>query len=304
MSNNINVFRRRIHHPPEREVKQQIPRKASLKSRSVQEQNLGGMISGMSSPPLDLDEAFADFNFCGSWDPTLRVGPNRLRLLQMICLAREGDRSAAAEFADTMYWTLRKAAFESFLRKRGERAIFYSEWFYENTAQLTTILLHDGVQILKESKAWIEARRPWDERLSVLAVGGPFFQPDELERIFVPEDNERLKWYDMVLRVSAEPSDNREAALRAWLAQQGKRVGSARVETAATAARNNLIREGLGAEKPHQEICEVLDKNLIPTTSHMQRAGFKKWVKAWDDPEMRQRVYEIFSKALNPCQGL
>jgi hypothetical protein len=263
------------------------------------------MISGMSSPPLDLDEAFADFNFCGSWDPTLSVGPNQLQLLQMICQAREGDRGAAAEFADTMYWTLRKAAFESFLRKRGERAIFYGEWFYEKIAQLTSILLHDGVEILKDGKAcWIEARRPWDERLSVLAAGGPFFQPDELERIFVPEDNERLKWYDMVVRVSAEPPANREGALRAWLAQQGKRVGSARVETAATAARNNLIREGRSVGRSHQEICEGLDKNLIPTTSHMQKAGVKKWVKARDNPKFRQYVQQIFSKASNPCQGL
>ena len=226
------------------------------------------MISGMSSPPLDLDEGFADFNFCGRWDPTVTVGPNHLQLLQMICQAREGDRNAAAEFADTMYWTLRKAAFESFLRVRGERAIFYSKWFYEKIAQLTTILLHDAVEIIKEGRThWVQATRPWDERLSILAIGGPFFQPDELERIFVPEDNERLKWYDMVVRVSAEPIANREAALRAWLAQQGKRVGSARVETAATAARNNLIREGRGAAK--LKICEVLDKNLIPTTSHI-----------------------------------
>lgn len=263
------------------------------------------MILGMSSPPLDLDEAFADFNFCGSWDATLKVGPNHLQLLQMICQAREGERNAAVEFADTMYWTLRKAAFESFLRVRGERAVFYSEWFYEKIAQLTSILMHDGVEIIKDGKAcWIQAARPWDERLSILAIGGPFFQPDELERIFVPEDNERLKWYDMVVRVSAEPPANREGALRGWLAQQGKRVGSARVETAATAARNNLIRQGRGVGRPHREICEVLDKNLIPTTSHMQKDGVKKWVKAWDDPKFRQYVQQIFSKASNPCQGL
>jgi len=154
------------------------PWSASESRARFNKQNLGDMISGMSSPPLDLDEAFADFNFCGSWDPTLSVGPNQLQLLQMICQAREGDRGAAAEFADSMYWTLRKAAFESFLRKRGERAIFYGEWFYEKIAQLTSILLHDGGEILKDGKAcWIEARRPWDERLSVLAAGDLFFSP-------------------------------------------------------------------------------------------------------------------------------
>jgi hypothetical protein len=147
-------------------------------------------------PSLDLDYTFFDFNFCEAWDPTMAVGPDQAQLLKMVCDAREGNQRAASEFASAMYSTIRKAAFESFLRARGERAVFYHEWFYEKPSQFIEILLYEQICYAKDGGSyWSET---WVDGGIVRGPGGPFLQPDEIDRMFTPEDNERsagMTWW-------------------------------------------------------------------------------------------------------------
>jgi hypothetical protein len=78
---------------------------------------------------FDLDPAFENFNFSGMLDPSMKSGPSKADLYRLVYKGRKGDRHAPAEFADTMYWTLRELAFDAFQREHGARAISYREWF-------------------------------------------------------------------------------------------------------------------------------------------------------------------------------
>jgi hypothetical protein len=77
----------------------------------------------------------------------------------------------------------------------------------------------------------------------------------------------------LVAAVSAAPQANREAVLRAWVKQQRRAGSGPRNESAATAFRNNLIRNGLAAGKERCQICETLDQHQIPITREMRRNG-------------------------------
>lgn len=95
------------------------------------------------------DPEFLDFNFSAFLDPELKPGhgPTQTRMYQMVIESRRGDRSAAGEFANTLHWTLRPAAFESFQRVHGPRPIELRDWFYSKLFQFFEILLHDVVEV-------------------------------------------------------------------------------------------------------------------------------------------------------------
>jgi hypothetical protein len=69
-----------------------------------------------------------------------------------------------------------------------------------------------------------------------------------------------------------------------------------RSDSPSTALRNNLIRQALDAGESRAEICQMLDKHKIPTTENMQSSGIVQWATAWDDPDFKKNVQQLFSK--------
>jgi hypothetical protein len=53
---------------------------------------------------------------------------------------------------------------------------------------------------------------------------------------------------------------------------------------------------GLEEGKPALEICEALDKHLIPMAENMQKHSVATWVAAWEDPQFRRDVQSLLSK--------
>jgi len=98
-----------------------------------------------------------------------------------------------------------------------------------------------------------------------------------------------------------EAGDNvaAEAEVRSWLVRHGPTQPVN--ESSDTARRNNLIRHSIQEGKSRQAVCELLDRQAIPTTEDMRRAGVVLWVVAWQDPDFKANVQTIISKV---CRGL
>src|SRR5262249_41182771 len=128
----------------------------------------------MARLSLDLDRAFVEFHACEVWDPAFRPGfaPSQAQLFEIVCAARNGDMSASSEFADTMYWTLREAAFDCFQRKYGPRPIRYEEWDHAKLKQYLEMLGYeklvvDGID--RSGKLMVpQTDQPWNEGLYVI----------------------------------------------------------------------------------------------------------------------------------------
>lgn len=43
-------------------------------------------------------------------------------------------------------------------------------------------------------------------------------------------------------------------------------------------------------------MCEALDENTIDVLEIMKQCGVPSWVKAWEDPELRSNIQQLFSK--------
>jgi hypothetical protein len=106
------------------------------------------------------DPEFLGFNFSAFLDPELKPGhgPTQAVLYRLAIKSRRGDRIAAGEFANTLYWKLRPAAFESFQRVHGPRPIEHRDWFCSKLFQFFEILLHDAVEVSGNGRRLISAR--------------------------------------------------------------------------------------------------------------------------------------------------
>ena len=256
---------------------------------------------------LELDDPeFRNFNICYLWTPDLRAGggPNESQLFRLVYESRRGVRGAAGEFADSMYWTLRPAAYESFQKLHGPRAIDHRDWFYSKLCQFFGILLYEQLRVFGLG-AWggsapPKTDEPWNEGCGVLCGGGPSVDRDELEELLSPEDSEKeeLNWAELV-RVLADAGEDRPATLRNWLQRLHERRGSPQSpgrHWAKNAERDQVIRNCLMRKMERRAICEELDRRTIPLLSNLQEKGFVKWVDAWDDPDSRSMVQQLFSK--------
>ena len=235
---------------------------------------------------IDGDPTVRDFNFSA---PNLGSTCTHQELAQWIDEGRKGNSSALSCFASAMYWTLRPAAFECYLRTYVRRPIAYPDWFYSKLLQFLRTLM-DG-----------DPGTPFADRLgNGLYRLIPDYSDAELDRerlrqTVKPEDTERLDWLDLVRTVS-ERTEDREATLWAWFERQNQ-TQSPRTESQATARRNSLIRQARVEGRSGRQTCEILDRNGIVTTSEMRKAGVLQWTVAWDDPDFRKNVQTIFSKA-------
>jgi hypothetical protein len=188
------------------------------------------------------DPEFADFNFSSFLDPELKPGngPTTTDMYRMVIESRRGDRPAAAEFANTLHWTLRPAAFDSFQRVHGPRPIGYPDWFYSKLYQFFDILLHDRVEVLGNGPEGYfgppRTDHPWEEGRKTLRGVAQSLEPEELEEAFSSGDHERINWFDLVQLGTRSAAETRLARLRGRLRQLGRgkqRSGGGLVEECA-----------------------------------------------------------------------
>ena len=236
---------------------------------------------------FDDDPEFRDFNFSDSLiDPT----PTQQKMAEWICIAREGHTFAADAFADAMYLTLRTAAFEAHLRTYPRKAITLPEYFHSKLRQFLRMLLDSdpgtpymerGPKFLRApnySDAWLEADLPLLE--------------------LKPEDNERVDWHELV-RTILENRQGGPSAIRAWLTEQlSMPTPNPRRSSPGKTLRDSLIQQALIEKKSRMEICDILDRNGIPVSGPMRRAGMANFRSAWNDKKFRANIQSMVSKEL------
>jgi hypothetical protein len=173
----------------------------------------------MSFVSLFSDRKFPDFNFSELLAPDLRPGsgPTELALIRFVYDARQGDRVASSDFADTMYWTLREESFHCFQAVHGPRSISYRDWFLAKLCQFLEILVYetlsvDGIGPGGELRS-PGTDKPWQEGMLVLGPAGPPVQPPDVEETFAIADNTPKFWGEIVEEV-CRASGSRLVALQ------------------------------------------------------------------------------------------
>jgi hypothetical protein len=265
---------------------------------------------------VDTDRAVQEFNVSALYDPGLKPdgGPSQAGLIQIVYRARHGDRAAAFELTDTMYYTLRAEAFECFQRMHGPRAIGHRDWFYSKLSQYLEILIYEKLSLFGvEPDGRIKSPqtdKPWEEGLTVIGTAGPYVQPDDIEAAFAPRDNDPTFWGEIVDSVCAAPSgrlavlEGVMGRLRREKESAGPRTPAGEVSSATrrtrewrrTRNRNRIIRNLLDQGKDGRETCTELDKLTIQTLPIMQEHGIVSWVEGWDNDRFQRNIQQLFSK--------
>jgi len=247
---------------------------------------------------FDLDPAFENFNFSGISDPTMKCGPSKSDLYRLVHKGRKGDRQALAEFADTVYWTLRPAAFDAFQREHGARAITYREWFYYKLFQFLGILLFTEILVVDDvGFRSVEPDKAWEKGGSVIGGGGAVVQLDELQDALGPEDNNCGRWLSLARTVS-ESSDDRLAVVQEWLkSQRAPQANSVkRSRWTKNEERDQIILNCLNRSMKPELICEELDKLTIATLPALGVRDMHRWADGWAEPEARKSIQQLISK--------
>jgi hypothetical protein len=248
---------------------------------------------------------YRDFNFSAIWRPSLDGGPSFEALFKLVYQARQGDHSAALEFGDTMFYTLRPAAFEAYQRKHGPHAFSYAEWFYTKVKMFFEILIYkylDANEMMPDGNIRMRVvEQPWNEGVTgFFHHAGEWIEDDEIEQGLVPEDNEVIGWGGLALEVSRLKT-NRVEYLRNWLRDRAiEKTGAARgrIRWGKNRERDQIILNCFERRKERADICKELDRLTIPTVPSLQKAGLQRWSEAWSDPEGRQTIQQLFSKLL------
>jgi hypothetical protein len=250
------------------------------------------------------DPEFLNFNFSWLADDTLQPGsgPRESDLYVLVQKARKGIDDALQEYEDAMSWTLRPAAFESFQRTFGARAIEYPDWFYSKLYQFFRILLHERVQVLHSGPSGdvgpARTDRPWEEG-QILYGDGPSIDPDDLETAFSVDG--RYPWHEFV-KLAVSSGQSRVEEIRHVIRvladhrTESKAVARKAREWSDNVQRDRIILDALDGGKPRREICQILDQYLLPTTDNMRRHGCATWLAAWNDKQLRRAVQSLFSK--------
>ena len=246
---------------------------------------------------LDLDPAFKDFNFSAVWDQTMKCGPTNSELYLLVQKCRKGDKNALGDFADTMYWTLREAAFNAFQHEHGARAITYQEWFYYKLFQFFEILLFTKLHVAVESEIrWVESDEVLEKRAIVIGSQGLVVQLDELQDALGPENNICRLWFDLAQTVS-ESSNDRLAVAQEWLrSQRAPERSSSKRGWTKNQERDQIILNCLERGMKTQLICLELDKRTIDTLPDLQARSIHRWMDGWADPEARKAIQRLLSK--------
>ena len=219
-------------------------------------------------------------------------------LYRLVHKGRKGDRHALAEFADTVYWTLREPAFDAFQREHGVRAISYREWFYYKLLQFFEILLFREI-LIAEGLGFrsVEPDKAWEEGSTVVDGRGPVVQLDELQGALGPERNDCRLWLNLARTVS-ETSDDRLHAAQEWLKSRRapEPSGVQRRGWTKNQERDQIILNCLGRGMEPESICQELDRRTIPTLPAWQAKRIQRWIEAWADPGRRKALQQLLSK--------
>jgi hypothetical protein len=249
------------------------------------------------------DPEFLNFNFSWLRDGTLAPGggPSESDLFALVQKSRNGISYATAEYQDAMRCTLQPAAFESFQRTMGVRAVAYQDWFYSKLYQFFRILLHNALEVLGTGPFGDfgppRTARPWEEG-HIFRGSGRTIDPSDLEAAFSFEDR---PWEEEFVELAATSGDDRFERIRELLLQRA-RQRSSRGPSGKTrrwsniAQRDQIILDGLQSNRSRLEICQRLDQCLIVPTADMLRRGHGTWSAAWGDKDSRRRLQSLFSK--------
>jgi hypothetical protein len=257
-------------------------------------------------PSLDPDQDFNDFNFSFLWDPALQKGPGELQLLKLVHEGRRGRRSALAEFADAMYFTLRPQAFDSYQRFHGPVGFGHREWFHAKLSRFLEILLYQSLHVTGVvNDKLVHKTTDWtvEEGFTIISFDGETVQPDEIEEAVGPEHNVCREWLDLAQTITEHPEDRLKAA-QEWLNKRRKENTSTSSQTSGwtkNRERNQIVGNCLSRGMERREICLELDKRTIPTLPSLQAKGLYRWADAWVNSEGGKSIQTLFSKAL-PCK--
>ena len=243
--------------------------------------------AGVQTQPRRIDHEFEfqNFNFCGPSDGKLI---SLRELANWAFEARRGDRVAGRKFANSMCWTMRSTTMDAYLRTHRLRIVSYADWFLSKAVMFVRILLDSdpGTPCLDRLR---------DGLLHIPDYSDAWIGPDHPLFELKPENDELYDWHGLVRAISEHP-ENRERALLEWLKRPGPALLPTRKELPATARRNNLIRQAQADRHSGREICEILDRNGIPTTKPMQKNDVFQWTVAWDDPDFNRNIQTMLSK--------
>ena len=250
------------------------------------------------------DREFLEFNLSWSLDETLRAGsgPRESDLYALVQKARKGDADAANDYADTMYWTLRGVALDTFQRTFGARGIEHRDWFYSKLYQFFRILLHDKIEVLGNGPLGYfgppNTERPWEEG-EILRGSGRSIDPDELEAAFSVGEEGWEQFVQIAIAAGEDRFERVRALVRERVPQRAEPKPAASRKSwqwTDNVKRDQIIVEGLAAGRTRPEICQILDQHYIPTTSFMRQHGYTTWGAGWNDKEIRRTVQSVFSK--------
>jgi|SRR5271170_6239913 len=257
----------------------------------------------MPLPSLDPDQDFNDFNFSFLWDPALKKGPTELQLLELVHEGRAGKKSALNDFADAMYYTLRRQAFDAYQRFHGPVGFGYCEWFHAKLSRFLEILLYQSLHatgFVNDKFVSKIADWPVEEGFTIISFDGEIVQPDEIEGIAEPEDNTCPAWWGLVRTITEHPEDRLKAA-QEWLNNHRKENHSTSSRASGwtkNRERNQIIRNCHGQGMDLDKICLELDKRTIITLPALQARGLHRWADALKNPEARKSIQVLFSKVL------
>jgi hypothetical protein len=150
--------------------------------------------------------------------------------------------------------------------------------FEDFISQAPQRLRHMTPELLREHKAWVDARLTAEPESRVF--GGE------------PHDIRVGYWGRIADRFQAEIN---------WRNAQTTQIASARDKKAlrpgaqkdhTVAARRVIVRQNLDVSD--REVCEILDRERISLPKDWPDDGYKTWLAAWD--ERKERIQVIFSK--------
>jgi hypothetical protein len=134
----------------------------------------------------------------------------------------------------------------------------------------------------------------------MVLASSPLVQND-IEVAFGPEDCESYNWYQLVQKLTVASEEQR---LEVWkqlveTRQAERAAGDGRKASRRQPRhreRDEIIASCLARGMERREVCRTLDQKGIPTTAGMEKQHVHSWLTAWEDPELRNNVQQVFSK--------
>jgi hypothetical protein len=217
---------------------------------------------------LEFDAAFRDYNFASHRDPGFPAQVSVAELRIMLDVLDSDETAGAADIADVFSTTLRNGTLEGFQRLHGPKPIDYRDWCLAKTGQFFGILGigWDPEAVLNGKSPVSYLSFPWAE--IVLATRRPYHEAEkaltELLRDWRGDD---------LIRGVKTPGwgKNRE--------------------------RDGILIAMRDRGASNEEIVKELDLRAITGLPCMKSRGVVRWVEAYNDVYLMQRIDQFIGKA-------